>query len=91
MLTGTQVTKVARHTLRVYCQARSLTLAVRIDRIDSRHWDAYSERWANNHFHELAYLDQYASQAVALVEAGAFIERMYQNTASQAPAEDRNE
>ena len=91
MLTGTQVTKVDRHTLRVYCQARSLTLAVRIDRIDSRHWDAYSERWENNHFHELAYLDQYASQAVALVEAGGFLERMYQNTASQAPAEDCNE
>ena len=88
MHTGTQVTKVDRHTLRVYCQQRSLTLAVRIDRIDSRHWDAYSERWENHYFHELAYLDRYASQAVALVEAGGFLERMYQNTASQAPAED---
>ena len=84
MHTGTHVTKVDRNTLRVYCQARSLTLAVRIDRRDARHWAAYSERWAHNHFHELAYLDQYASQAVALVEAGAFLERMSQNTASQA-------
>ena len=50
-----------------------------------------SERWENNHFHEPAYLDQHASQAVALEEAGAFIERMYQNTGSQAPAEDCNE
>ena len=80
---GTHIIKVNRNTIRVHCQTRSLTLGIRIDKLDARHWDAYSERWENNQWTELAFIDQYPAQAVALVEAGAFLERMYQNTASQ--------
>lgn len=77
---GTHIIKVDRNTIRVHCQTRSLTLGIRIDKLDARHWDAYSERWENNQWTELAFIDQYPAQAVALVEAGAFLERMYQNT-----------
>ena len=76
---GTHVTKVDRETVRVHCQQRSLTLAVRIHKLDARHWRAYSERWADNQWNELAFIDEYPAQAVALVEAGAFLERIETN------------
>ena len=86
---GTQVTKVNRETVRVCRQHHSLTLAVRIDKLDGRHWAAYSELWENNQWTERDFIDQYASQAVALVEVGAWLERMDLATGGEAIREGR--
>ena len=76
---------------RVYDQERALTLSVRILKSHNRAWLLYAERWANGQWRVIERLGETSSQALAYCDAGAFLERMYQNTASQAPAEDCNE
>ena len=76
---------------RVYDQERVLTLSVRILKSNNRSWLLYAERWANGKWTLIERLGETSSQALAYCDAGAFIERMYQNTASQTPAEDCND
>lgn len=87
---GTHVTKepqpMGEPGLRIVRQAAALTLSVHVVKIDARHWRSYAERWRDNAWHSLGLIGEYPSQAVALVEAGAWIER-----AANATAEDRIE
>lgn len=76
---------------RVYDQERALTLSVRILKSNNRSWLLYAERWANGTWTLIERLGETSSQALAYCDAGAFIERMYQNTGSQAPDEDYND
>ena len=76
---------------RVYDQERALTLSGRILKSNNRSWPLYAERWANGQWTLIERLGETSSQALAYCDAGAFLERMYQNTASQAPAEDCND
>lgn len=58
---------------RVYDQARSLTLSVRILKSNPRSWNLYAERWANGKWTLIEGLGERGSQAVAYCEAGAWI------------------
>ena len=70
---------------RVYDQERALTLSVRILKSHNRSWLLYAERWANGKWTLLERLGETSSQALAYCDAGAFLERMYQNTGAKRP------
>lgn len=69
---------------RVYDQERALRVSVRILKSHNRSWLLYAERWGNGKWTLIERLGETSSQALAYCDAGAFIERMYQNTGSQA-------
>ena len=73
---------------RVSDQDRCLTLSVRILKSHNRAWQLYAERWDNGTWTliERVVPGEASSQALAYCIAGAFLERMYQNTASQGDA-----
>lgn len=71
---------------RVYDQERVLTLSVRILKSNNRSWNLYAERWGNGQWTVIERLGETSSQALAYCDAGAFIERMYQNTGAQGDA-----
>ena len=68
---------------RVYDQERALRVSVRILKSNNRSWNLYAERWANGKWTLIKRLGETRSQALAYCDAGAFIERMYQNTGAQ--------
>ena len=65
-----------------------MRVSVRILKSYNRSWLLYAERWGNGQWTLIERLGETSSQALAYCDAGAFIERMYQNTASQAPEDD---
>ena len=67
---------------------RCLTLSVRILKSHNRAWLLYAERWDNGKWTliERVVPGAASSQALAYCIAGAFIERMYQNTGAQGAA-----
>lgn len=67
---------------RVYDQERALRMSVRILKSNNRSWNLYAERW-DGQWTQIERLGETSSQALAYCDAGAFIERMYQNTGSQ--------
>ena len=73
---------------RVYDQERVLTLSVRILKSHNRAWLLYAERWDNGQWTRIERVvpGEASSQALAYCLAGAFIERMYQNTGAQGAA-----
>lgn len=73
---------------RVYDQERALRVSVRILKSNNRSWQLYAERWGNGKWTLIERLGETSSQALAYCDAGAFIERMYQSTGSQAPDAD---
>lgn len=70
---------------RVYNQDKRLAVSVRILKSNNRSWNLYAEKWGNNQWTVLECMGETTSQAQAYCEAGAFLERMYQNTGSQGP------
>ena len=71
---------------RVYDQERALRVSVRILKSTNRSGRLYAERWANGQWTLSERLGETSSQALAYCDAGAFIERMYQNTGAQGAA-----
>ena len=68
---------------RVYDPERAARVAVRILKSNNRSWLLYAERWGNGKWTQIERLGETSSQALAYCDAGAFLERMYQNTGSQ--------
>ena len=58
---------------RVYDQARSLTLSVRILKSNGRRWCLYAERWGNGRRPRIERVGEQESQALAYCEAGAWL------------------
>ena len=71
---------------RVYDQERALRVSVRILKSHNRSWLLYAERWGNGQWTLIERLGETSSQALAYCDAGAFLERMYQNTGAQGAA-----
>ena len=73
---------------RVYDRDRCSTLSVRILKSHNRAWQLYAERWDKGKWTRIERVvpGEARSQALAYCLAGAFIERMYQNTGALGDA-----
>ena len=73
---------------RVYDRDRCSTLSVRILKSNNRAWQLYAEQWDHGQWRliERVVPGAASSQALAYCVAGAFIERMYQNTGALGDA-----
>ena len=79
-----QITTLQRGRLCVYCQDVSVNQRLVISRIDSRHWELARALWTGGKWVTQELIDTYPAQAVALVQAGAWFERLALATAPPA-------
>jgi len=83
-----QITTLQPGQLSVYCQDVSVTQRLVISRIDARHWELARSTWTGGKWVTQELLATYPAQAVALVQAGAWFERVALATATP-PARPR--
>ena len=79
-----QITTLQRGQLSVYCQDVSVNQRLVISRVDARHWELARARWTGDKWVTQELIDTYPAQAVALVQAGAWFERVAHATATPA-------
>ena len=71
-----KITTLQPGMISVYCQDVACNQRLVITRRDSRHRHISLDRWQSNHWHTGTTVGEYPSQAVALVQAGAWFERL---------------
>lgn len=71
-----QITTLQRGQLSVYCQDVSVNQRLVISRADARHWEIARSAWTGGKWVTQELLATYPAQAVALVQAGAWFERL---------------
>ena len=79
-----QITTLQPGQLSVYCQDVSVNQRLVISRIDSRHWELARSTWTGGKWVTQELLATYPAQAVALVQAGGWFERVALATATPA-------
>lgn len=71
-----QITTLQRGQLCVYCQDVSVNQRLVISRVDARHWELARALWTGGQWVTQELIATYPAQAVALVQAGAWFERV---------------
>ena len=79
-----QITTLQRGQVSVYCQDVSVNQRLVISRVDARHWELARSLWTGGKWVTQELIDTYPAQAVALVQAGAWFERVALATATPA-------
>ena len=80
-----QITTLQRGQLSVYCQDVGVNQRLVISRVDARHWELARALWMGGKWVTQELIATYPAQAVALVQAGAWFERLALATATPAP------